>query len=107
MDAWGPRAEVRADEFPTLDALMARWRFDEAEVRDWIGGLDADDLARPVKVNGLGGYSLEMYLLHVIQHGVTEFTMAAAILAEMGLETGELGVVDFLEETAPNRRGGT
>jgi uncharacterized damage-inducible protein DinB len=97
-DAWGPSAEVRADEFPTLDALMNRWRFDEAEMRDWIAGLSADDLAEPVTVNNLKGRPLETYLLHVIEHGITEFAMAAAILGEMGHEVGEFSFVNFLDE---------
>ena len=105
-DAWGPTAEVRASEFPTLDALMNRWRFDEAEMRDWVGGLSAEDLAEPVTVNGLEGHPLETYLLHVIEHGITEFTTAAAILGEMGHEVPELGFLGYLEEVGPGAEPG-
>jgi uncharacterized damage-inducible protein DinB len=101
MDAWGPSAEIRASEFMSLDALMTRWRFDEAEMRDWVGGLSDDDLDAPVTTNGLEGRSLATYLTHVIEHGVTELTMASAILGEMGLEMGELGFLAYLDETAP------
>ena len=101
-DNWGPNAEIRADEFPTLDALLVRWRFDEAEVRDWLAGLSPDDLAEPVTVNGLEGRSLETYLLHVVEHGVSEFQMASAILGEVGYETGELGLLNFLDERQEN-----
>ncbi len=97
-DSWGPNAEIRAEEFPTLDALLVRWRFDEAEVRDWLAGLSDEELAAPVTVNGLEGRSLETYLLHVVEHGVTEFTMASAILGETGHETGELSILNFLDE---------
>jgi uncharacterized damage-inducible protein DinB len=97
-DNWGPLAEIRAEEFPTLEALMNRWRFDEAEVRDWLAGLSDEDLAAPVTVNGLEGHSLETYLLHVVEHGITEFTMASAILGETGHETGELGYLKYLDD---------
>ncbi len=101
MDAWGPNAEVRASEFMTLEALMNRWRFDEAEMRDWIGSLSDEDLAEPVTVNGLEGRSLETYLVHVIEHGISELTIASAILGEVGLETGELGVLNYLDQQGP------
>lgn len=105
-DAWGPSAEIRASEFSTLDALMNRWRYDEAEMRDWIGSLSAEDLAAPVTVNKLDGRPLETYLLHVVEHGVTEFATAAAILGEMGHEVGELGMLTFLDTADPIRRPG-
>jgi uncharacterized damage-inducible protein DinB len=102
-DAWGPNAEIRAEEFPTLEQLMTRWRFDEAEVRDWLASLSDDDLAAPTTVNGLEGHPLETYLLHVVEHGVTEFTMASAILEQVGQETGELGILIFLNERGASR----
>jgi uncharacterized damage-inducible protein DinB len=106
-DAWGPTAEVKASEFPTLDALMNRWRFDEAEMRDWIGGLSAEDLAEPVTANNLDGRPLETYLLHVIEHGITEFTTAAAILGEMGHEVPELSFLNFLDDVDQGAQPGT
>lgn len=105
-DAWGPSAEIRASEFSTLDALMNRWRFDEAEMRDWISSLSTEDLAAPVWVNNLEGRPLETYLLHVVEHGVTELATAAAILGEMGHEVGELGLLAFLDDAGAIQRSG-
>jgi hypothetical protein len=85
---------------------MARWRFDEAELRDWIGSLTPEELLEPVTVNGLEGRPLETYLAHVVEHGITEFTRAAAILAQVGQDPGELSLIAYLAEAAPISRPG-
>jgi uncharacterized damage-inducible protein DinB len=99
--AWGPEAEVKPDRFPTVADLAEAWAADEAVMRDWIGGLSAGELEQPVTANGLEGYALEIYLMHVIEHGVTEFTSAAAILGQLGRSTGDLGVLNLLDDIAP------
>jgi uncharacterized damage-inducible protein DinB len=104
--AWGPEVEVRAEHVPTLDAVRARWAAEESAMRAWLAGISAADLAAPVTVNGLEGYKLEIYLLHVVEHGVTELATAAAILAAMGRSTGDLGVLDALDHLAPLPRPG-
>jgi uncharacterized damage-inducible protein DinB len=105
--AWGPEAEVRPEHVPTLDAVRERWAAEEATTRAWLNGLSAADLAAPVTVNGLEGYPLESYLLHVVEHGVMELTDAAAILSAMGRSTGDLGVLDALDDLAPMPRPGS
>jgi uncharacterized damage-inducible protein DinB len=99
-EAWGPEAEPKPEEFPTVAALADRWRLDEAEMRAWLAGLTPDDLDRAVTVNDLDGRSLAMYLLHVIQHGVTEFAAASAILGELDHEITDMSVLTYLEEIA-------
>jgi uncharacterized damage-inducible protein DinB len=105
-EAWGPDAEVKPEDVPTLDAVRERWTEDESVMRSWLAGLSAADLAAPVTANGLEGYPLEIYLLHVVEHGVMELTDAAAILAAMGRSTGDLGVLDALDDLAPLPRPG-
>jgi uncharacterized damage-inducible protein DinB len=105
-EAWGPEAGLDPKRYPTVASLVAQWRTDETEMRTWIGGLDGRTLARPVTANGLEGYPLSIYLLHVVEHGVTEFTSAAAILTELGLSPGELGVLNALDDLAPLPRPG-
>lgn len=100
-EAWGEAAALDPERYPTVASLVAHWRTDEAEMRTWIGGLDGRTLAAPVTANGLEGYALEIYLLHVVEHGVTEFTSAAAILTELGRSPGELGVLNALDDLAP------
>jgi uncharacterized damage-inducible protein DinB len=104
--SWGPEAEIKPEHVPTLDAVLARWALEEVAMREWLVGLSAADLVAPVTVNGLEGYTLEIYLLHVVEHGVTELASAAAILAAMGRSTGDLGVLDALDVLAPLPRPG-
>jgi uncharacterized damage-inducible protein DinB len=96
MERWGPAAEVRPSEFPTLDSLRARWGEEERAMRDWLGGLQADDLAAPVTVNALDGRPLSTYLLHVLAHGIGELFVAAGILRELGHEAGDIGLLESL-----------
>jgi uncharacterized damage-inducible protein DinB len=105
--AWGPEAEVRPEQVPTLEAVRQRWATEESAMRSWLGSLSAGDLAAPVRVNDLEGYSLAIYLLHVAEHGVMELAGAAAILAALGRSTGDLGVLDALDDLAPLPRPGT
>jgi uncharacterized damage-inducible protein DinB len=104
--AWGPESELKPEHVPTLAAVRERWAAEEASMRAWLGGMSAADLAAPVTVNGLEGYPLESYLLHVVEHGVMELTDAAAILTAMGRSTGDLGVLDALDDLAPMPRPG-
>ena len=69
-------------------------------MRAWVAGLTPGDLERAVTVNGLEGRSLATYLLHVIEHGVTEFAAASAILGELGHEITDMSVLTYLEEAA-------
>lgn len=98
---WGPAAEIKPELFPSLALLADYWHGDEAQTHAWVGGLSAADLAAPVTVNGLDGRSLATYLLAVVTHGVTELVAAAAILEQLGHPTGDLGLLNFLDEVAP------
>ena len=77
------------------------WHGDEGQTQAWVGGLSAEDLAAPVTVNGLDGRTLATYLMAVIAHGITELAAASAILEQLGHPTGDLGLLNFLDETAP------
>jgi uncharacterized damage-inducible protein DinB len=103
---WGEEAGLDPERYPTLEGIAEHWRADEARMRAWIDGLSPENLGAPVTVNGLEGYPLSMYLLHVIEHGVTEMTTAAAILTEMGHTVGELGLLNALDDLAPLPRPG-
>jgi len=101
IERWGPAAEVTPGEFPTLDALQARWSEEERAMRDWLEGLRAEDLAAPVTVNGLEGRPLSTYLLHVLTHGVGELFVAAGILRELGHDAGDIGLLESLQVREP------
>jgi uncharacterized damage-inducible protein DinB len=93
-------AGLEPADYPRLAPLAAQWRTDEIEMRAWIDGLTDADLARSVTVNGLEGYPLAVYLLHLLEHGIQEFDSAAAILSELGASPGDLGLLDALDDLA-------
>jgi uncharacterized damage-inducible protein DinB len=105
--AWGPEAEVKPEHVPTLEAVRERWATEESAMRLWLASLLPADLEAPVHANNLEGYSLAIYLLHVAEHGVMELAGAAAILAAVGRSTGDLGVLDALDDLAPLPRPGS
>ena len=98
---WGEEAGLDPQRYPSVASVADHWRADEAVTRAWIAGLEQGQLAAPVTVNRLEGYPLSLYLLHVVEHGVTELTTAAAILNEIGRPVGELGVLNALDDLAP------
>ena len=98
---WNDESTLHPEAFPSLAAIEQRWRTDEAEMRGWLSGLTEADLARTTTTSGLEGYSLGIYLMHAVEHGVGEFTNAAAILTAIGRSPGDLGLLDALDDLAP------
>ena len=101
---WGPEAELRVDDYPTVEALATHWRTDEAEMRSWIATLSDEDLESAWTAGGLEGFPLWYYLMHILSHGIQQLTDAAAILSEAGRSPGDLdflNAVDDLERPRP------
>src|SRR5512147_154364 len=67
-EAWN--ADLAPADYPDATSILADWRRDEAEARSWLAGLTDDELAAPVMANGLEGFPLSTYLVHVVMHGV-------------------------------------
>ena len=84
-------------EYPDAAAIAEHWGRDEAETRAWLPGLTDDELAAPRTVNGLEGFSLSTYLVHIVMHGVESFSAAAIILDRAGHSMGEVGFLDFVD----------
>jgi uncharacterized damage-inducible protein DinB len=95
---WGPEAEIKPERFATLAELAAGWREDEQKTRAWLATLGPADLDAATSVSGLDGRPLAVYLLHVIEHGVTEHSTAAGLLDELGHEVGDLSILRMLNE---------
>lgn len=103
-ETWGPEAELRVEDYPTVEALAAHWRRDEAEMREWIAGLSDDDLQAPWTAGGLEGFPLWYYLMHILSHGIQQLSGAAAIVSETGHSPGDL---DFLNAVDDLERAGS
>jgi uncharacterized damage-inducible protein DinB len=103
-ETWGPEAELRAEDYPTVEALAAHWRNDEAEMRGWIASLTDEDLEAAWTAGRLEGFPLWYYLVHIFSHGIQQLTDAAAILSDAGHSPGDLdflNAVDALQRSQP------
>lgn len=97
--AWD--ADLAPDAYPDPPSLAADWRRDEAEARGWLAGLTDGELAAPVTANGLEGFPLSTYLVHVVMHGVESFAAAAILLHRAGSPMGDVGFLDFIDTIGP------
>lgn len=94
-DDWGPDADLKADDYPTLDALTEHWRRDEAEMRAWLASLFDGDLdASPVRDEDT--LPLRQFVMHLVSHGIQQFSEAAVLLTRAGHSPGDIGYLEFI-----------
>ena len=97
-EEWGPDAELRAEDYPTVDAIREHWQQDEAEMRAWLTSLtDADLDASPVRDED--GQPLWHYVMHLYSHGLQQFSEAAVLLTRAGASPGDIGFLEFIQAT--------
>jgi uncharacterized damage-inducible protein DinB len=94
-DVWDVTLEAR--EYPDLATLADHWQRDEADTLAWLSELTDDELAAAVTVNGLEGFALSTYLVHVVMHGVESLSAAAILLHRSGRSMGDVGFLDFVD----------
>jgi uncharacterized damage-inducible protein DinB len=92
------------DEFPTLDALRARWQDEERAMRAYLTALTNEALGQTVKYKTTKGIPFEnvlwQLLAHVVNHG-TQFRSEAGIaLTGYGQSPGDLDMLAFFREKA-------
>jgi uncharacterized damage-inducible protein DinB len=84
-------------DYPDPGSIAEHWLRDEAETRTWLPGLTDEELASPRTVNGLEGFPLSIYLVHVVMHGVESFSAAAILLHRAGHSMGDVGFLDYFD----------
>ncbi len=100
-DEWGPDAELRAEDYPTVDAVAEHWQRDEAVMREWLASLTDADLDAP-PVRDEDRQPLWQYVMHLYSHGLQQFSEAAVLLTRAGHSPGDIGFLEFVRDT---RRG--
>ena len=97
-DEWGPDAELRADDYATVEAVVEHWRRDEADMRAWLASLTDADLDAP-PVRDEDRQPLWHYVMHLYSHGLQQFSEAAVLLTRAGASPGDIGFLEFLWRT--------
>jgi uncharacterized damage-inducible protein DinB len=90
---------LEASAYPDVASLAEDWGREEADTLDWLADLTPEQLAAPVTANGLEGFPLATYLVHVVMHGVESISAAAILLHQTGTSVGEIGFLDFIDTT--------
>ena len=95
---WGEDAELRGEDYPTVEAVAEHWRRDEADMRAWVASLtDADLDAGPVRDEDR--QPLWHYVMHLYSHGLQQFSEAAVLLTRAGRSPGDIGFLEFVGKT--------
>ena len=94
-DRWD--VTLTSADYPDVATLADQWRRDEAETLEWLSGLTDAQLDEAMTVNGLDGYPLSTYLIHVVMHGVESLSAAAILLDRAGRSMGDVGYLDFAD----------
>ncbi|MEJ7748510.1 MAG: DinB family protein [Candidatus Limnocylindrales bacterium] len=95
IEVWD--VELASDAYPDTESIVADWQREEAQTHAWLAGLSDDALSAPVTVNGLDGFPLSTYLVHVVMHGVESFSAVAILLHRAGHSVGDAGYLDFVD----------
>ncbi len=103
------RAEETPDltekDFPTLQSLEDRWRYEEGRMRAYLASLSDEDLQGVVRYVNKQGIQRERIrwhgLYHVVNHGTQHRSEAAAMLTDYGQSPGD---IDFTVYLIENRR---
>jgi uncharacterized damage-inducible protein DinB len=86
---------LEAADYPDPATIADQWQSEEAEVLGWLSELTDEELASPTTVNGLEGFPVSTYLVHVVMHGVESISAAAILLHRAGHSMGDVGFLDF------------
>lgn len=97
-DEWGPDAELRAEDYSTVDAVAEHWRRDEADMRDWLAALTDADLDVPPVLDE-DRQPLWHYVMHLYSHGLQQFSEASVLLTRAGHSPGDIGFLEFVQAT--------
>ena len=94
---------LEASDYPDVASLAGQWQDDEGDMLAWLEDLTEANMAAPVTVNGLEGFALSTYLVHVVMHGIDSLSAAAILLDRAGTSIGDVGYLDFIDSAGEAR----
>ena len=97
-EEWGPDAELKADDYPTVETLAEHWHRDERDMRDWLASLTDAALDAP-PARDEDRQPIWHYVMHLYSHGLQQFSEAAVVLTRAGRSPGDIGFLEFVQVT--------
>jgi len=103
-----PNALPDENDYPTLDALRARWAEEETAMRAFVASLTDEQLAHTIDYKTTKGAPhtdiLWQLLAHVVNHGTQFRSEAAVALTAAGHSPGDLDLLLFMRERHAARK---
>lgn len=95
-----PTTRIRPEEFPTFEALQARWLYEEEKLMKFVENISDEMLNSPFHYRTTRGEPRQRILwqamAHVVNHGTQHRAEAAALLTGFGCSPGDVDMIYFL-----------
>ena len=96
-----PTKRFKPEDFPTFQALHARWVEEEKALMSFVDGLTDEKLENKFSYTSTEGTPHErivwQVMAHLVNHGTQHRTEAAAILTDLGHSTGDIDLLGFID----------
>ncbi|HSB01828.1 MAG TPA: DinB family protein [Anaerolineales bacterium] len=96
-----PTVRLKPEDFPTVEALRARWAEEEKQLMDFVERLTDERLDDTIEYKNTSGKPFTRILwhmmAHVVNHGTQHRAEAAALLTGFGHSPGDIDLIYFLE----------
>ena len=102
-EEWGEDAELRAEDYPTVEAVAEHWRRDEADMRAWLASLTDMDLDTP-PVRDEDRQPLWHYVMHLYSPRPAAVQRRRRAPHSAWQSPGDIGFLEFVQATG-RRRG--
>jgi uncharacterized damage-inducible protein DinB len=90
--------QLKSDDFPTFESVVETWERVEGYVREFLSGLEDEDLARNIEFT-LGGPTHSIPLGHLMQHAAIHAVhhrgQVALLLRTLGYVPGNFDYLFF------------
>ena len=97
-----PTVRLKPDDFPTFEALHARWAEEEKLLMAFVENVTEEKLNSKFSYKATDGTPHERILwqamVHLVNHGTQHKTEAAAMLTDFGQSPGDIDMILYLIE---------